>query len=279
VALFPEKTWRYDSRTVRLSRNVKGNANKSNILLRENEKGRFTMKRNVSKLRLAVFLLVVMAMVLGVSMTVSAEMKDYVVTKGAPLRKEPNKNSGVRIRINAGRTVEADFETKTNKYVFAKYNGVSGWFLAGYLSPKSSGSNRTTVERCTLRTGPDFDAEAIMNIPKGSTVTVKEPRGSWYKVKYDGRTGYIPAEALDRTPSSGGTYYRTTDREGKNTRMHKYPVTGDVAVTVKIPPNTLVKVYGIDPYRMRDGRQLRFADAYWNGYRGFIAASELTKVN
>ena len=62
------------------------------------------MKKHVNKIRLAVLVLAVMAMVLGVSMTVSASTTQ-TVTKAGYLRDEPNRGGIALVRIPKGATV------------------------------------------------------------------------------------------------------------------------------------------------------------------------------
>jgi hypothetical protein len=237
------------------------------------------MKKNVSKIRLAVFLLAVVAMVLGASMTVSAKTKQYTVIKSAPLRNDPYKLDGNEIMtVPKGATVEANFSDVRGKYVRTTYKGAGGWFLKGWLTPYTSGDFRVTVDDCDLYKGASYNTKKLKFIPAGKTVEVLGDNGEWYKVVYSGKTGYIPSEALDgsRIPRDIIGYRVTKNEKGQNTRMHSGPyLLGDRNKVTSIPPNTRIAVYDYPTARQSDGKLVRFAYTTYNGYWGYVAESEL----
>jgi SH3-like domain-containing protein len=237
------------------------------------------MKKNVSKIRLAVFLLAVVAMVLGASITVSATTQ-CVVTKRAPLRSSPtNKiNTNIKMYLEAGTPVEVNYNSTSGKYVRTGYKGEWGWFLKGWVTPTSSGNNRVTVRDTDLYKRASYNSKTLLFIPKGRTVTVQGNKGTWYKVNYNNKTGYIPAAALDggKTPMEIIGYRYTKNKKGLNTRMHDGPyLLGDRNKVTSIPPNTKIGVYRYVDQRQSDGKLVRFAYATYNGYKGYVAESEL----
>jgi hypothetical protein len=238
------------------------------------------MKKNVSKIRLAVFLLAVVAMVLGASMTVSAATKQYTVKKSAPLRNDPYKQKGNEIMtVPKGATVEANFSDVRGKYVRTTYKGAGGWFLKGWLTPYTDGDFRVTVEDCDLYKGASYNTKKLKFIPAGKTVEVLGDNGEWYRVVYSGKKGYIPSEALDgssTTPTGVIGYRYTKNEKGQNTRMHDSPyLLGDQNKIASIPPHTRIAVYGYVTRRQRGGDLVRFAYASYNRYKGYVAESEL----
>jgi uncharacterized protein YgiM (DUF1202 family) len=207
-------------------------------------------------------------------MTVSAST-ECVVTKNAPLREQPRKSSGIIRTLRKGATVIANFNSVSGKYVRVGYDGEWGWFYKSYLSTKSSGDNRVTVEECTLRTGPGYNYKMIMNIMRGKTVEVREIVDSWYKVVYNGRTGYIPGEALDGSRINPVTTLTTKNAKGLNTRMHRTPYLGTDNVIGSIPPNRTVSVLCFRTQRQANGATVEFALVKYNGKQGYVATSEL----
>jgi hypothetical protein len=103
------------------------------------------MKKYVGKIRLAVFLMAVMGMVLGTSMTVHAGWSKFTVTHDAPLRKYPEKGDNAYFTVRQGATIQANLNNEENRFVRAKYNGQVGWFFRGYLIAKSSGSKSSST--------------------------------------------------------------------------------------------------------------------------------------
>ena len=150
------------------------------------------MKKHVNKIRLAVLVLAVMAMVLGVSMTVSASTTQ-TVTKAGYLRDEPNRGGIALVRIPKGATVTVGIsQGKYSRVIYKRSsNTFAGWFYTAYLSGSGVGVYRTISDAVNLRTGPSTAYRLIMTIPEGARVQVLCTKNGWYKVIYSGRTGYI----------------------------------------------------------------------------------------
>jgi uncharacterized protein YgiM (DUF1202 family) len=233
------------------------------------------LEKSVSKIRLAVFLLAVMAMVLGASMTVSASTTAKV-TKGSNLMEKADGKSRVKVYVPAGTTVIANFNTKSNQYVriqcTVKGKKYSGWFLSAYLSTKSntSGNFRSTIQASVFRNGASDSGKFITNIPRGTRVQVLgKTKEGWYKVKYNNKTGYIPPEALDVTKIRV-----TKGVKNLNTRMHRTPYLGDKNVIDKIPPYKPVAVIRYVTTKS-GGKSVSFAYVSYQGKHGYVATSEL----
>ena len=220
------------------------------------------MKKHVNKIRLAVFVLAVMAMVLGVSMTASASTTQ-TLTKGAYLRDEPNRGGAAIVRIPKGATVTVGISQGRYSRVIYKRgtNTYPGWFYSAYLSGSGTGVYRTISDAVNLRTGPSAAYRLIMTIPEGARVQVLGTKNSWYKVKYSGRTGYIsPGHFVGQRSvryTKTSAYLRSTpymDPENRN-------------VILIIPANRAVTI-------------INEANASWyyaeyNGRRGYVGKKVL----
>ena len=62
---------------------------------------------------------------------------------------------------------------------------------------------RSTKSPLNMRTGPGANYGKILVIPQGGRVQVISKPGSWYKVSYGGRTGYVNSKYLTAATSSG----------------------------------------------------------------------------
>ena len=68
----------------------------------------------------------------------------------------------------------------------------------------SMGTGTVTADSLRLRSEASTSSSTITQAPKGSTVTVEEDLGNgWYKVTYNGKTGYMSGEWLTISPSVG----------------------------------------------------------------------------
>ena len=220
------------------------------------------MKKHVNKIRLAVLVLAVMAMVLGVSMTVSASTTQ-TVTKAGYLRDEPNRGGIALVRIPKGATVTVGIsQGKYSRVIYKRSsNTFAGWFYTAYLSGSGVGVYRTISDAVNLRTGPSVNYRLIMPIPAGARVEVLGTKNTWYKVIYAGRTGYIaPGHFVGQTTvryTKTAAYLRSTpymDPQNRN-------------VILTIPANRAVTI-------------ISEANASWyyaeyNGRRGYVGKKVL----
>jgi uncharacterized protein YgiM (DUF1202 family) len=221
------------------------------------------MKKNVSKICLAVFLLAVMAMVLGASITVSASAT-VKVTKTAYLREAPSSSADPIIKIKKNTYVTAGISQGKYTRVIYKKNGYTyaGWFYTNYLSGGSTGDYRTVRTDIYLRTGPGTGYTKIMTIPEGASVEVLGTKNGWYKVVYNGRTGYIApgyfeGDAIIRYTTTAA-YLRSTPYKDSKNRNVICTIPANRAVTVKYFTNN-------------------WAYGTYNGRTGYVHVSVLRK--
>ena len=64
------------------------------------------------------------------------------------------------------------------------------------ITSKTSKTFKTTTDNLNLRKGAGADYKIILTIPKGKKVTVISTGSTWYKVKYNGKTGYVNKKYL-----------------------------------------------------------------------------------
>ena len=195
------------------------------------------MKKHVNKIRLAVLVLAVMAMVLGVSMTVSASTTQ-TVTKAGYLRDEPNRGGIALVRIPKGATVTVGIsQGKYSRVIYKRSsNTFAGWFYTAYLSGSGTEVYRTISDAVNLRTGPSVNYRLIMTIPAGARVEVLGTKNTWYKVRYSGRTGYIaPGHFVGQTTvryTKTAAYLRSTPYMDPQNRNVILTIPANRAVTI-----------------------------------------------
>ena len=131
------------------------------------------------------------------------------------LRPSPSTSSGEITRIPLGQAVTYQGDA-ANGFLKVVYNGRTGYALASYLgtsrpSYSAPAYNYGTYSRnqtlyvvnckqsITLRTSPSTSAGEICQIPLGQAVTyLEDAANGFYKVVYNGRTGYALASYLSR---------------------------------------------------------------------------------
>lgn len=146
--------------------------------------------------------------------------------------------------INATETVEVkkDQEVtiieKINGWICVEVNQVKGWIREEKLKSeeKEQPSNDTQVsnpeqplktlyvntETVNLRQQASTESEIVERLKLNTTVEVCEELEGWYKVKVDGKDGYISASLLsDRKQEVTTSRSSTTSRKEKNTNTNQ----------------------------------------------------------
>lgn len=65
--------------------------------------------------------------------------------------------------------------------------------------------NLSAGEVLNLRSGPSSQSGKLASIPGGTVLALEESSGSWYKVTYNGTTGYVSSEYVVSTTEAVGT--------------------------------------------------------------------------
>jgi uncharacterized protein YgiM (DUF1202 family) len=127
-------------------------------------------------------------------------------------------------------------------------SGQKGYVAAGYFttssssSSSSSGTTKTTTVAVNLRSSAKVtDGNIILTVPAGRTVTVLSSSGNWYKVRYNGKTGYMKSGYFtDETTSSS----YVTEKTSANLRLRSTTSTSSSSnIITTIPKGASVKVY------------------------------------
>jgi hypothetical protein len=84
---------------------------------------------------------------------------------------------------------------------------VTGLMLAGTAAAEKVKTNQKTK----MYAHPGEAGEVLMTIKTGQNMTVLSKEGRWLKVRFEGRTGYIPRSKVD-LPDDDGTIQRNTRR-------------------------------------------------------------------
>ena len=155
-------------------------------------------------------------------------------------------SSNIITNLAKGTKVTVLGKSGDNWYYVETSSGRKGYVAAGYLSSSSSssssGTNKTTAVAVNLRSSAKVaDGNIILTVPAGRTVTVLGSTGNWYKVRYNGRTGYMKSGYFtDETSSSS----YVTEKTSANLRLRSTTSTSSSSnIITTIPKGASVKVY------------------------------------
>lgn len=81
--------------------------------------------------------------------------------------------------------------------------------LLSFSSPASAASaGVVTGNRVNFRTDPTIAAPRMAYLYQGDAVSVQWPDGDWYRIKYNGMTGYVYGDYVSVAPSGSGALRR-----------------------------------------------------------------------
>lgn len=200
--------------------------------------------------------------------------------------------SSVRMRSGAGtnysilatfaKGTQVQVTGKTGNWYAIKYDGKSGYVSADYLklieaaaatapanntSTSSTGKTGAVIGTSVrMRSGPGTNYDTLGYYSNGVTMNVLGSENGWYKVSYNGKTGYIIAKYLRVTPDS------STSTDGV--------VTGS-DVRLRLGPGTnygIVGTYGKGTNLKISGSSGNWYEVSVNGTYGYMS-KDYVKVN
>lgn len=124
----------------------------------------------------------------------------YKTTVNLNMRLTAASWSTVLMTIPNGATVK--YVSRYGSWYKVSYNGKTGYVASQYLS--ATGAPTTTTSTTSYQTTVNLNmrltaaswSKVLMTIPNGSTVKYVSKYGSWYKVSYGGKTGYVASQYL-----------------------------------------------------------------------------------
>lgn len=140
-----------------------------------------------------------------------------------------------------------------------KYNGKTGYVKSDYMTlsvtPKSTSSSSSTSTKTTytgvitgsdvrMRKGAGTSYSIVGTYGKGTKMTVTGSQKGWYKVSYNGKTGYVSADYMRITPKTAYSSAKTGTVSSSDSRLRMGPSTSFTTVTT-LSKGVKVKISGI----------------------------------
>lgn len=140
----------------------------------------------------------------------------YKTTVNLNMRLTAASWSTVLTTIPNGATVK--YVSRYGSWYKVSYNGKTGYVASQYLS--ATGAPTTTTSTTSYQTTVNLNmrlsaaswSTVLMTIPNGATVKYISKYGSWYKVSYGGKTGYVASEYLKPATTTTPTTSTGTGR-------------------------------------------------------------------
>ena len=186
---------------------------------------------------------------LTTSNSTPAVSKTGTATENLNLRDQPGTSGKILTTIPKGKTVTILSEKDENGWYKVSYGGKTGYVSGSYLTTSPSGSTTittktgTATENLNLRNQASLSGKILTTIPKGKTVTIlsEKDENGWYKVSYDGKTGYAisnyikegdsNSESTESAPSKPTVSKTGTTTENLNLR-NQASLSGKILTTI-----------------------------------------------
>ncbi|WP_251131050.1 SH3 domain-containing protein [Exiguobacterium sp. s189] len=134
-------------------------------------------------------------------------VKTYTTTANLNLRKSASTSSSILTTIPNGK--EIIYLSTSGSWFKVSYNGTIGYVSSDYVkvietstqTPETNITYKTTVN-LNLRTSASTSGSILTTIPSGEVVNYIGTYGSWFKVSYNGMTGYVSSQYLAPTSTT-----------------------------------------------------------------------------
>jgi cell wall-associated NlpC family hydrolase len=150
------------------------------------------------------FILIISAMLVNASAaTAIASSAGKVTCDVLNIRENPDKASAVLTTLKQGDTVVILDKPSGDWYHINAY-GTIGYVASQYIGEVEAAKNFAATGKLSgsdirMRSAPSTSGDILGTYQSGTSVSVIGINNGWYKVKYDGKTGYIRSDLLELT--------------------------------------------------------------------------------
>ena len=140
----------------------------------------------------------------------SAIVSSYQTTANLNMRSKASTNGKILSTIPKGKTIT--YISKSGSWYKVKYNTTTGWVSSDYIKKvdepnkqtpvAGNSSSYTTKANLNLRSSASTKGAILTTIPKGKTVMYVSKSGSWFKIKYGNKSGWVSSSYLIGTTSN-----------------------------------------------------------------------------
>ncbi|PGS48451.1 C40 family peptidase [Bacillus sp. AFS041924] len=204
--------------------------------------------------------------------------------------------NGVRIRSGAGtsykilgsvnKNQKLDVISSANGWYKVKFNGATGYISASYVGKLtesnsnttqvvSSGNYVSTGNGVRIRSGAGTSYQILGSVNKNQKLNVISSANGWYKIKFNGVTGYISATYVGKGTESNSNSSNNTNQE---VTSGNYITTGNV--NLRSGAGTSYHILGV----INKNQKLNVISSTngwykvkYNGLTGYISASYVAK--
>ena len=209
-----------------------------------------------------------------------SSVKIAITMENLNLRDKASTSGRILTTIPKGKTVTILSEKDENGWYKVSYGGKTGYVSGSYLTTSPSGSTTittktgTATENLNLRNQASLSGKILTTIPKGKTVTIlsEKDENGWYKVSYDGKTGYAISNYIkegdsnsESTESTPSTPVPIEGQPTENLNLRDQPSTSGKILTT-IPKGKTVTI-------LSEKNANGWYKVSYNGKTGYVSGS------
>lgn len=116
------------------------------------------------------------------------------------VRSEPDTASAITATINEG-SIVVILDSPSNEWYHIYYDGADGYVASMYISDVVTKENFNATgilsgDDIRMRSDPSTSGEVLGTYGSGTVISIIGINEGWYKVQYDGKTGYIRSDFI-----------------------------------------------------------------------------------
>lgn len=181
------------------------------------------MKRH-NKLLILIFLFSILTAILlfKASAVTLAYGAGKVSVSALNVRKEASTSSPIAATVKKGSTVVI-LDVTNDSWYHVNAGGTEGYVASMYITDVGTVKNFTSTGTLTdsgirMRSAPSTEGEILSTYSSGTAMSIIGLNNGWYKVKYEGNTGYIRSDLVSLASGSvsGAASLSASSPEGQN---------------------------------------------------------------
>jgi len=160
--------------------------------------------RKIAKPLLIIITLSILASMFTLSASASGKKAYGAATVAGPglnLRSGPDTTQTILKTLNEGDIIVI-LERTNSEWFYINHQGVIGYVKVEFLrdilvAENFNAQGRVTGDKVNIRAKPDYESEHLGTYNRGTVMTVIGINNGWYKVKHDGKTGYLRSDYME----------------------------------------------------------------------------------
>ena len=241
------------------------------------------MKSNLTRLSVAVLVSTSLFSGLAPTPSYAATYEGTVNTKILNVRSDSSTTSSIVGKLTEGATVNV--YSSNNDWAQIEFEGETRYVASEYLTvntsiSKSSISTASTTlyiakEATSMYSSMTTSSSVVSAIPKGATITYISTHGatgSWYKVSYDGKIGYVAQKYFSAYEGGSVTPQVNPTHTTTNSTKVYASITTTSRVLTTLPKGAKVSLQSLY------GATNSWGKISYNGITGYVAMRDLQSL-